>query len=350
MTKNVIAVDVGYGNTKAVWGHCIDTLGKECWAEVCFRSVAPLMMVDEEKSGGTHNPDRIALQVNGKKYYAGPAASWGVEARALDPHYIDTDEHEALLRASIHIAMREKRELFEEIDMLVVGLPVSGFRSRGRRLQELASLAREVPVPSVLQVAGEPRTVTVRAKQVKVIPQPFGGLRYAAEYLPQDDELFSGKALSMVIDPGYHTFDWFVSNGMQPEMKLSGSFDGGVSGLLRLLSQAIGYDHGTGSLEFDQVEEGMLRGSINLGYQVIDTRPYRAILEEAARKEVMAFLGRIDANKARLSRVFLTGGGAPFYQRALVEKLPGYQIHTLQNSVMGNARGYWLSGCDEFDS
>ena len=68
MTKNVIAVDVGYGNTKAVWGHCIDTLGKECWAEVCFRSVAPLMMVDEEKSGGTHNPDRIALQVNGKKY------------------------------------------------------------------------------------------------------------------------------------------------------------------------------------------------------------------------------------------------------------------------------------------
>ena len=38
MTKNVIAVDVGYGNTKAVWGHCIDALGKECWAEVCFRS------------------------------------------------------------------------------------------------------------------------------------------------------------------------------------------------------------------------------------------------------------------------------------------------------------------------
>ena len=93
--------------------------------------------------------------------------------------------------------MREKRELFEEIDMLVLGLPVSGFRSRGRRLQELASLAREVPVPSILQTAGEPRTVTVRAKQVKVIPQPFGGLRYAAEYLQEDDELFSGNALSM---------------------------------------------------------------------------------------------------------------------------------------------------------
>ena len=108
-------------------------------------------------------------------------------------------------------------------------------------------------------------------------------------------------------------------------------------------------DLGTGSLEFDQVEEGMVRGSINLGYQVIDTKPYRAILEDAARKEVMAFLGRIDSNKARLSRVFLTGGGASFYQQALIEKLPGYKIETVQNSVMGNARGYWLSGCDDFD-
>ena len=349
MTKNVIAVDVGYGNTKVVWNHSIDKLGKERWGETCFRSVAPLMMVDEEKSGGIQNPDRIPLQINGKKYYAGPAASLGIEARALDPNYIETDEHEALLRASIHIAMREKRELFEEIDMLVVGLPVSGFRSKGKRLQEIASEPREIPVPTVLQTEGGPQSITVRAKQVKVIPQPFGGLRYAAQNLPENDDLFSDRALSMIIDPGYRTFDWFVANGMRPEMKLSGSFDGGVSSLLRLISQTIGYDHGTGSLEFDQVEEGMVRGSINLGYQVIDTKPYRAILEDAARKEVMAFLGRIDSNKARLSRVFLTGGGASFYQQALVEKLPGYKIETVQNSVMGNARGYWLSGCDDFD-
>ncbi len=69
MTKNVIAVDVGYGNTKVVWNHSIDKLGKERWGETCFRSVAPLMMVDEEKSGGIQNPDRIPLQINGKKYY-----------------------------------------------------------------------------------------------------------------------------------------------------------------------------------------------------------------------------------------------------------------------------------------
>lgn len=349
MQNIVIAVDVGYGNTKAVWGHSLDKLGRERWNEVCFRSVAPLMVVDEEKAGGMQNQDRIPFQINGKRYYAGPAATMGIESRALDPNYIDTDDHEALLRASIHIAMREKRELFDEIDMLVVGLPVSGFISKSKRLRDIALQQREIPVPSILQTAGVPNTITVRAKQVKVLPQPFGGLRYAAQAMPANDEMFSDRALSMVIDPGYRTFDWFVANGMRPEMKLSGSFDGGVSSLLRVISQKIGYDHGTGSLEFDQIEEGLARGSINLGYQVIDTTPYRSVLLDAARKEVMAFLGRIDSNKARLTRVFLVGGGASFYQQALAEKLPGYKIQTLDNSVMGNARGYWLSGCDEFD-
>lgn len=349
MANIVIGIDVGYGNTKAVWSHSLDKFGKERWGEICFRSIAPLMVVDEEGVGGTQNPDRIRIPFKGKQYYAGPAATLGIESRALDPNYIESDEHEVLLRTSLHIAMREMRQVFDEIDMLVVGLPVSGFNARGKRLREIALQARDIPVPLSLQTAGVPGTVSVRIKQVKVLPQPFGGMRYAAQNLPEDDALFSERALSMVIDPGYRTFDWFVANGMRPEMKLSGSFDGGVSSLLRQISQKIGYDHGTGSLEFDQVEEGLIRGSINLGYQVIDTKPYQATLLDAARKEVMAFLGRIDSNKARLSRVFLVGGGASYYKLALSEKLPGYQIQTLDNSVMGNARGYWFAGCDEFD-
>lgn len=34
MTKNVIAIDIGYGNTKAVWSHSIDKLGKDFWGEI----------------------------------------------------------------------------------------------------------------------------------------------------------------------------------------------------------------------------------------------------------------------------------------------------------------------------
>ena len=82
---------------------------------------------------------------------------------------------------------------------------------------------------------------------------------------------------------------------------------------------------------------------------MIETEPYRKIAAEAAKREIAAFLGRIDANRARLSRVLLTGGGAKFYEAALKDKLPGYKIETMPASVMSNARGYWLTGCDALE-
>lgn len=145
MANTVIGIDVGYGNTKAVWGHSLDKAGRERWGETCFRSIAPLATIDEESMSGGTNPDRIRIEMKDKHYYAGPAAALGIEARGLDPNYIESDEHEVLLRASLYMAMREKGEVFEEIDMLVVGLPVSGFSARGKRLREIALLEREVP-------------------------------------------------------------------------------------------------------------------------------------------------------------------------------------------------------------
>lgn len=39
--RTVIAVDIGYGNTKVVWSHTLDRQGKSRWGEICFRSITP---------------------------------------------------------------------------------------------------------------------------------------------------------------------------------------------------------------------------------------------------------------------------------------------------------------------
>lgn len=142
--RTVIAVDIGYGNTKVVWSHTLDRQGKSRWGEICFRSITPPVVVDEESTGIASNPDRVLIELNGQSYYAGPAATMGVEARALDPNYIETDQHEVLLRVAIHLAMRELGRFTSEIDMLVLGLPVSGFTSRGSRLNEIALQPRQI--------------------------------------------------------------------------------------------------------------------------------------------------------------------------------------------------------------
>lgn len=350
--RNVIATDIGNGNTKVVWSHGLDKQGRSSrWGEVCFRSITTNVVANEESAGLASHPDRVLIEHNGQSYYAGPAATMGVEARSLDPNYIETDQYEVLLRASIHLAMRELGRFSNSIDLLVVGLPVSGFTSRGRRLHEIAMQARQIPVPKhLVHTTGGASSIEVKASRCLVLPQPFGGLRAAAQNAPADDPIYQPGKLTMIIDPGYRTLDWFVSNGMSPELKLSGSYDGGVSYILRIVSQQVGFDHGTGSLEFDQVEEGLSSGKINLGFKVIDMAPYQQLAVDAARREIAAFLGRIDMNKAQLTRVILTGGGAKFYEQALRERLPGYSIESMSDSVMSNARGYWLAGCDQLAS
>lgn len=344
--KKIIAVDVGYGNTKVVWNNYQDKLGKYRWGEKSFMSVAPRVVADEHKSGLKANPDKILIELNGSRYYAGPAASKGVESRMLEADYIQSDLHEIMLRASIHLAMRELGELFTEIDVLVLGLPVSGFLNRLEDLREIGMKPRQIPVPENLHTHGGSEVVTVTAKSVMITAQPYGGLRYAAQSLSDSDPLFDEGGLAMVIDPGYRTFDWFIANGFKPELKLSGSFDGGSVNILRQVSQQIGYDTGVGSLEFDLVEEGLQNGFINLPYKKIDMQPYHKTVLETARSEVMTFLTRNDVNKWRLNRVFLSGGAASYYESALKQSMPTYDIARLDNGLMANARGYWLLGYD----
>lgn len=347
--RNVVAVDIGYGNTKVVCGHDLDKAGRHRWTEMIFPSIAPEVVVDEEAAGFAPNPDRILIEYKGQRHYTGPKATSGVVSRVIEQNYIETDMHEILLRTALHLAMRESRRVMTEIDMLVLGLPVSGHSAQRLRLKEIALTERSVPLPKNLIKDGGPTEVIVRAKDCLIVPQPFGALRLAAQDLPTDDAIFTQGMLSMVVDPGYRTLDWFVAEAMTPDVMLSGSYDGGVSSILRDVSQLVGFDHGTGSLEFDMVERGIQSGLINLGHKVIDMSPYQKKVPALAGREIGAFVTRLGNRRSNIARVFIAGGGAGYYEQAIRERLPGCEVTLLGDPVMSNARGYWLTGCDAMD-
>jgi plasmid segregation protein ParM len=343
--RTVVAIDVGYGNTKVVCSRSPERQGKVRWSELVFPSIAPAVLVNEDQAGFHHNRDRVQIVHNGKAYYTGPKATSGVVPRIIEPNYIATDLHEILIKAAIHFAMRESGRVITSIDMLVLGLPVSGHVAQRDELEELGKRTRTVPIPKALQKGGV-ETAEVKVKECMAVPQPYGSLRLAAQDIAGDDPLFQAGILSMVVDPGYRTLDWFVSEEMKPEIKLSGSYDGGVSSILREISQRIGYDHGTGSPDFDTVERGLKTGRINLGYKVIDTTPYLDQVVELARAEIGSFVTRMGSKSTNISRVILAGGGASLYEQALRERFQGSDVLLLSDPVMSNARGFWLTGCD----
>ncbi|UUZ66305.1 hypothetical protein LP417_35415 (plasmid) [Polaromonas sp. P1-6] len=344
--KSILAIDIGYGNTKAVWHRRSTTSKQDEWTEICFRSVTPRVVVDETGSG-LSGMDRVVVNVGVDSFYVGPKATYEGGTRALHPDYINTPEHEALLCGAWHYMFKETGQLSQSVDLLVLGLPVSGFQSNRRRLQELGGKVRRVPVPYNLRERSGKDFVDVVAKKVMVLPQPMGGLMLASNHQKNFD-LFDEGVVSLVVDPGYNTFDWFVVDGMAPQLELCGSFQGGVSQILQTVSTKIGFEHGVGSLNFGRVEQALIAGEMNLGHMKFSMEPYQRVAFNAASAVVAEFLQRFDPAKAGISRIYLCGGGAMHYVEALKERLPNLRIEVMENSVMANARGFWLAGNDSF--
>lgn len=338
MTKIILACDIGYGNTKLVF----DKTPTE-WNELCFKSSVPkstqgLSTLSREM---TSSLDRIAIPVSGAQYLVGPEAHISGGAAILGTDYIERPEYLALLRGSIYYMMKKSGVVRKEIDVLALGLPVSNWQLKHVRLSAIGMGPHTIPVPAALrEIHGE--TVEVTVKRTVVFPQPMGALHNAMADRTSLDRA-GDKTIHMVIDPGYNTFDWFVSVGVRPDLQRSGSLQGGVSQLLKLVSNAAGAKLGVGSLNLNEVKRGLESGQLSSHGKRLDMREFQPLMQSAAAEVVDRFLNSIDLGLG-LDTIHLAGGGAKFYIEALRKAFSDYNIMVEESSVMANARGFYLLG------
>lgn len=343
---SVLAVDIGYGNTKAVWSRQSIPGKPASWSQIQFRSVcAPAAAAEDNSRISTNSSDRVKVNVGDKRFYVGPKATSEGGLLALHPDYINTPAHEALLLGAWHYMFKATGKVTPTVDMLVLGLPVHGFQANKEALMQIGLRPRRVPVPTNLQSIYGVTEVQVKAKDVLVLPQPMGGLRLATDG-DSAPELFNDGVKCLIIDPGYSTFDWFLTDGMAPQLELCASFQGGVSQLLKVVGAQLSIDHGIGIANFGNIEQALANGEANLHYKKIDMLPYRQIASDAASAVVDEFLLNFDPFKSNVSHIFVCGGGANYYIDALRARLPYSRIEVMPEGVMSNARGFWLTGQD----
>ena len=343
--KTILAIDIGYGNTKAVWNRR-DTKGKIVWDEICFPSVAMQVRQSLEVEG-LANPDRIMVNIDGRLYYVGPEATGGAEMLVGGVDFISKPEYEALICGAWSYMMKSLGRVVPTVDALVLGLSMANFLVRRGELSDVGNRIHKVPVPVSLKHGIA--QISVKASQVYVIPQPYGSMRLAHE-TALDDDLASDGFTAIVIDPGYGTLDWFVARGLVPQMEMSSSFEGGVRMILKEVSLKIGKEHGAGSPNMSLVAKGLQNGFMLDGGKRIDMTQYALDVELAANTLTSQFLQRFELRKEGINRIILTGGGAKYFARPLSLQLPEYTIETMDMPVMANARGFWLHGCDKLQS
>lgn len=330
-TQNQIrAIDVGYGNTKYVSyrnGHSI-----QC---SLFPSLTPRAAGIDLAGDLMRRRDTLRVLVDGLWYEVGPdavKAQNGREAgRLLKADYCLSSQYRALVYgalASMHVT---------ELDVLVLGLPVSTWNAYRARLAEAYT--------GEFQVTGELR---VKIHRCLVVPQPLGGFY---DHAVSAGLFNSMKAeMNMIIDPGYCTLDWLLADGTTTIDARSGAVqNGGMAEVLRDVVALVAQDAQCSVEEVGSVDriDTALRTGRPLkvfGKELQrDVREYIALAQRKAEDPLRKLLASV-GSAGDIDNVILVGGGSHIYADLIRREFPRNNVITVSDSVHANTRGFQIVG------
>lgn len=321
---NIVGLDIGYSNLKVAYGD-----GPSPQLALAPSGAAPLERMPL-RYDGLPLSGVLHVLVGSVEYAAGirqdRAELW---SRALHDDYTESAYYKALFHAGLMLSG------YESVDMLVTGLPVH-LHADNARVERLKSLMR-----GTHQVAGK-RSVTV--KNVKVVPQPIGGL---LDYVAQSGEDIE-DARVLVVDPGFFSVDWVLVARNEFVRSASGSSTHATSVILEEAGKLIAHDFGAAPRAED-MEEAIRsdKETITVLGRRVEYMPY---VKEAAK--VIAPLVA-DAVKKSLRAmpmpdiVVLVGGGAGFYKDSILNAFDPVRVVMTEGCVYSNARGFWHLGISQ---
>lgn len=321
----VRAIDVGYGNTKY-------TTGGERHAVRCahFPSQAFPSLIDQTRDvlGGARKT--VAIPLNGLFYEVGPEiALAGNPFRGSHGHdrYSETPEYLALMRGALRYMK------VEQIDLLVVGLPVALFASRRSLLEKLAAGRHEV-APG--------RFVTVR--KAFVVAQPHGAL---VQFAAQTERLAQvSQQLNLVIDAGYRTFDWLVAVGMRLVPAKSYSINRGMLDMVKAMCRRVSADCGVDYRDVDAMDVALRSGvSPQIGQEPYDLERLKPITTATARQAVSTMIEWLGDTR-EFDNIVLVGGAAGLFRSALKDAFPRHKVHEVRDPLYANVKGFHIAGMD----
>lgn len=341
--KVVRAIDVGYGNVKFTLNHPDAFSRIEC---DIFPSRSPAASDKSLSAGVVQGRDTVIVNLHGSEYEVGRGVSkaqgtFDVSA-VLDKDFCLSDAYLARLRGALYYMMGSSKKTSTKyiagthISMLVVGLPVASFKNKelSTKLKTALTGTHELP---------DGRTVVV--DNVLVMPQPLGAFfEYAFE-----NSMFETMRdqTNLIIDPGFFTFDWLLSEGLTINDQRSDSVNRGMSAVIGAVVEAAKKKEGWGA------ESGMLSRLLDEHFR--EGKPFVVYGKEVnvgeylgAGKSVIneAVAGMVNkvGDGADIQNIILAGGGAQLYHAAIQDKFPRHRILVMKDPVYSNVRGFQLAG------
>ncbi len=341
---SVRAIDVGYGNVKFTLRHVDMDKPIEC---SIYPSRSPMATGKSLTAELLRARDTVVVKVGEHEYEVGKQVNYAMgdndESAVLERDFCLTDAYLArLLGALYYMRCNDPQGVpytpVSTIELLVVGLPVSTYKSKDL----VKSLTKRLTGYHEL-----PNERSVEVKRVVALAQPLGAFY---EYATQNKLLDMMKSQNtLIIDPGFFTFDWllmgenFIAND-----RMSHSVNRGVSAILECMADEINKQEGKNVRESKLVrllEDHYRTGNpFILFNKEIDLSKYEEKGIAVVANEAVSQMVKLIGDGSDIHNIILAGGGAKFYQNAIQAKYPYHEVLIMKEPVFSNVRGFQIAG------
>lgn len=325
MNAVVRAIDLGFGNTKFV-----SSADGEHTEYSLMPSVAVLAPGEVGTSDLVGSRKTVCVPVGDVWYEVGyeiDGAIGAFKSRPAHDNYSGTAQYLALTAGALRYMG------CKEIDLLVVGLPVSEFQARRKELEKL--LTKEP-----IRISG---TESVVVRKVQVVAQPHGAL---FDYVRQHGEDTKVSiARNLVVDVGFRTFDWLTTEGLKVYSAQSHSVPLGVSAVLKAIADKVALENKLATApDVDAIDKAL---RTRKGFEVFDRqytlKSFKGEINAIASQAVDEMLSRI-GKIYDIKNIVLVGGGASLYQDAVARVFNRHKLLKVKDPVFANVRGFQYLG------
>lgn len=320
------AGDIGWGYTKYL------KMNEDGEKEfLSFPSLAPRASLHDMSMGLLGRRDTVVVTVEGTDYEVGPDSSdldINDSTRNLNDQYIYTDQYKALFYGMLSYMGDD------EIDLLVLGLPVSGLNLI-TDLQKMSVGKHEIS-----------KDKTVNVKEVLILPQPLGALYHCMSMSETDERFeFLDEEMNLIIDPGFLTFDFLTANGSRVVENRSGAHPGGVSKILRSIVNSISEKYDIKYDDLNAVDKALTRRKLKVNGKKEDLAEHikntRSVIEGSVN-----YMKNMIGDGSNIDNIILVGGGSDVFKKTIESFYKNHEIIYIDDPQMANVKGYYQAGLD----
>jgi len=307
----ILGIDIGFGFTKATTGT----------QDLIFKSVlgesTDIQFREQMLPAGGQDEGFLQVEIDGKSYFVGELAE-----RQSNVRFFTLDQAQFIGKFAKVLALAASARLvkgFVPIN-LVTGLPIGSYQ---KHKDELAKLLVGEHKVVLTDASGKREEKSLSISKVRVIPQPFGSL---FNLMLNDLGEMADKRLVRekigIIDVGFRTADYTISDKMRYSERGSRTTDSGIARAFNVIATKLREESGV-NIELYRLYEAIDRGNIKIRGKVYDLKGMTEQVFGQLATAVANEVDRLWADDWDLDAIVITGGGGAVLAKHLQPLLNG---------------------------